>query len=127
MKKLTIISLALSVALNVLLGALLLDRILTGCGETPDGRLGVLARDISVGRFNSTETIFTLPKGLLVRDASASGMDWFEPYRFRLVVTSDDDSLVDYSANASLQTGQDAEYYSADVLFRKSQEEQASE
>ena len=42
-----------------------------GCAEIEDGRTGVLGR-----------VLFTLPKGLVVREASATAADWFEPQLF---------------------------------------------
>ena len=121
MKKVFVGVLALSLLLNVVLAGALLYVVLQGSGETPDGRMGVLVRDIEVGRFNETNTVFTLPRGLVVREASATGADWFEPYRFRLVITSDDDALVDYSPRIT-DLPSDGEYYSADVAFRRKEE-----
>jgi hypothetical protein len=43
-------------------------------------------------------------------------MDWFESYRFRLVVTSEHDDMVSYSAHADEGTG---EYYSAEVASNR--------
>jgi hypothetical protein len=121
MKKIFVGVLALSLLLNVVLAGALLYLVLQGSAETPDGRMGVLVRDIEVGRFNETNTVFTLPRGLVVREASATGADWFEPYRFRLVITSDDDALVDYSPRTT-DLPSDREYYSADVAFRRKEE-----
>ena len=96
-----------------------LYQALNGCAEIANGRIGVLSKDIEVGYFGSDKTIFTLPKGLAVREASATGADWFEPYRFRIVVTSDTESLVDYSVNEKKLKDQDSEYYSAEVISRR--------
>jgi hypothetical protein len=109
MKISVLVVLGLSIALNALLAGGWLLRELEGCAEIPDGRLGVLARDVEVGRFNEAERLFVLPKGLVVREASATGMDWFEPYRFRLVITSEDAGLVAYPA----EEARNGEYYSA--------------
>jgi hypothetical protein len=76
-----------------------------------------MGSDVEVGRFDESSPLFTLPKGLVVRKASASGMGWFEPFRFRLVVTTNDESLVAYSGG-ELDPHTDAEYYSADVALR---------
>ena len=65
----------------------------------PD-RTGILAKDLKVGIFDKKETIFTLPKGLTVKDASPRGLDAidrFEPYRFTIEVSTDDNNLIDYS------------------------------
>ena len=88
---------------------------MNGCAEIANGRIGVLAKDLNVGYFGNTTSVFTLPKGLVVREASATGADWFEPHRFRLVVTSDNEALVDYSARKENRKEQNSEYYSADV------------
>lgn len=66
--------------------------------------------------FGSDKVLFTLPKGLIVRDASATGADWFEPYRFRIVVTSDNAALVDYSQKIAPLSDQRTEHYSVDVV-----------
>jgi hypothetical protein len=117
MKKTLLVVLVLSVLLNVGLAGSLIYVGLMGCAETPNGKLGVLTRDLAVGRFDGRETVFTLPKGLVVRDASATGADWFEPHRFRLVITSESDGLVDYSKPP--EKADDGEYYSADVQARR--------
>jgi len=88
-------------------------KVLDGCAEIADGRIGVLKKEIAVGFFNTKRKLFVLPKGLIVRDASAVGMDWFEPHRFRLVITSDSEDLVDYTVDPK-KLRQDSEYYSAD-------------
>jgi hypothetical protein len=68
-----------------------------------------------VGVFGSEKVLFTLPKGLVVRDASATGADWFEPHRFRIVVTSDA-ALVDYSQKVTPLSGQRTEHYSEKIV-----------
>ena len=106
--------LVLSLVANfVLVGALGLSA-LEGCAEVADGRIGVLTRGVEVGSFRSGQFYFKLPAGIVVRDASATGADWFEPHRFRIVVTSDDESLVDYSQDITIPEDQDSEYYSAE-------------
>lgn len=115
------IILSLSILLNViLLGVLgysfsqIFIKTLDGCAEIADGKIGVLNKDLTIGYFNEGNKLFTLPKGLVVRDASATGMGWFEPHRFRLVITSDDAKLVDYTIDSE-QLPNDSEYYSADI------------
>jgi hypothetical protein len=112
MHKPLIILLALSVLLNILLAGVLAYTTLMGCAEVANGRVGVLSQDLTVRHFGGHDTLFKLPKGLVVRDASASGADWFEPYRFRIVVTSDNEHLVDYSHGAVPSSGHDGEFYS---------------
>ena len=111
--------LTISILLNIALVVILADKALMGCAEIANGRIGVLAQDIEVGYFGGNTTVFTLPKGLVVREASATGVDWFEPNRFRLVVTSERESLVDYSVKEEQQTRQDSEQYSADIHMNK--------
>lgn len=114
MKRLLGVALALSVALNLLLAGWLLELGLNGCAEVADGKLGVLRRELKVGPFGSDRSLFTLPKGLRVRNASATGAGWFEPHRFRLVVTSEDPNLVDYASPLAQGVPQASELYSAD-------------
>jgi hypothetical protein len=114
------ILLILSVILNIALAGLLLFTGLEGCAEIANGRLGTLTRDVEVGQFDSGKVIFKLPKGLVVREASATGEGWFEPHRFRLIITSEDEAFVDYSAKIQPQLEQHGEHYSADVRTRQS-------
>jgi hypothetical protein len=106
-------ALVLSIALNVALSVVALYLAVTGYAASPHGALGVLTRDVPVGVFGGSTKLFVLPKGLLVRDASASGADWFEPHRFRIVVTSDRTDLVRYPP-PELKPN-DSEFYSADI------------
>jgi hypothetical protein len=121
--KITILKtiLTISIIFNIFLIGLLVYQALNGCAEIANGRMGVLTEDIEVGYFGSDDTIFKLPKGLAVREASATGADWFEPYRFRIVVTSDSEALVDYSVNNKELKDRDSEYYSAEVRARRIQ------
>jgi hypothetical protein len=93
-----------------------LDRL-----NRPEDRIGVLTRNVEVGSFSGTETIFRLPRGLTVRDASPrflEAVDQFEPHRFSIVVTTEDESLINYrSPRESLH--QDEEYYSVDLETRR--------
>lgn len=108
-------ALIFSITLNFILGGLLLYVVLQGCAEVANGKIGVLSQDIRVGLFGSNKVLFTLPKGLVVRDASATGADWFEANRFRIVVTSDNPELVDYSLKVEQLSDQHTEHYSAEV------------
>lgn len=107
----------LSLWLNVVFVFMLLYSALDGCAEIANGRIGVLTRDVSVALFDDggsdTESLFMLPKGLVVREASATGAGWFEPYRFRIVVTANDERLVDYRKDSDLLPKKRTEYYSA--------------
>jgi hypothetical protein len=108
-------ALVVSVLFNIGLIFLLFWQLMDGCAEISDGRVGILNQDVEVGVFGSGEALFTLPKGLIVREASASGAGWFEPYRFRIVVTANNERFVDFEVGAELLSGQDSEFYSAEV------------
>jgi len=108
-------ALIFSITLNFILGGLLLYVVLQGCAEVANGKVGILSDEIKIGIFGSNKVLFTLPKGLVVRDASATGADWFEPHRFRIIVTSDNPALVDYSQKIEPLSDQHAELYSAEV------------
>ncbi len=69
-----------------------------------------MPQDTKIGFFGGDTTVFTLPKGLVVREASATGAGWFEPNRFRIVVTANNESLVDYSLSEANLKGQNNEY-----------------
>ena len=105
--------LAASVLLNLLLlGYLALDRF-----NSPSRKLGILTRDIAAASIVDTGHIpFSLPKGLTVRDESPRGLaaaGMFEPYRFSIVITTDDPEAVSY-AEASRDLNQVGELYSMD-------------
>lgn len=106
--------LGLSLLINMVLGVMLLYTVIDGCAEVADGRVGVLTRDLRVGIFGTDRAVMTLPRGLVVRDASATGADRFEPHRFRVVVTSEDAGLVDFAAPTEAANPHD-EFYSAHV------------
>ncbi len=114
--KIKSILLPLSIVLNFVFVAVILYLILQGTAEITHGRYGVLKKNIDIGRFTETEKIFSLPKGVVVRDVSASGMDWFEPNRFRIVITSERGDLVDYSIDQEKAKSEHGEYYSADII-----------
>ena len=107
--------LPLSIVLNVVFVAIILFQVLQGTPEIKNGRYGILKENIEIGRFGESTKIFSLPKGLMVRDVSASGMDWFEPNRFGIVITSEREHLVDYSIDQKKAESDHGEYYSADI------------
>jgi len=85
--------------------------------NSPSYELGRLEKDVEIGIFTSDSTIFLIPKGITVRNASQRGIGaigQFENERFEIVITSDDPSLVNYNLpKESLQ--QFGNYYSADI------------
>ncbi len=86
--------------------------------NTPSYKLGRLEENISIGYFTTDSVLFTLPRGLTVRDVSPSGINaigQFENNRFEIIITSDKASIVNYSLpKDSLDIF--GNYYSADVL-----------
>jgi hypothetical protein len=102
----------ISIALNII--------FLIGWGlssfNKPSYKLGRLEKDITIGYFMGDSTLFKLPKGLTVRNASERGLSaigQFENERFQIVITSDDWDLVNYDLpNDSLAAH--GNYYSAD-------------
>ena len=65
------------------------------------GRIGVLTRDIHAGSFSDESVLFSLPKGLTVRDESPRGLnaiDLFEPHRYAIVLTTEDEKLIDFNS-----------------------------
>jgi hypothetical protein len=105
---------ATSLLFNLVLGAMLFWKAMDGCQEITDGKLGILTREVRVGVFGADKTLLTLPRGLVVRDASATGMDRLEPHRFKIVVTSEAVGLVDY-VEPTAQANPHGEFYSADL------------
>ena len=103
----------ISITLNIL--------FLIGWGWTsinrPSYKIGRLEKDIEIGIFTGDSVIFTLPKGLTVRNASQRGLaaaGQFENERFEIVITSNDWDLVNYDLpKDSLNTF--SNLYSADV------------
>lgn len=83
----------------------------------PSYKIGRLEKDIEIGIFTGDSVIFTLPRGLTVRNASQRGLaaiGQFENERFEIVITSDDWKLVNYDLpKDSLNTF--SNFYSADV------------
>lgn len=93
MKKILI---ALSLSLNVILATTLWFNQI----NSPIKQNGVLKEDIKIGVMGGKKPILTLPKGLTVRNASPrnfDAIDLFEPHRFTITVTSDQE-LVEYDA-----------------------------
>ncbi|TGM57024.1 hypothetical protein [Leptospira adleri] len=102
----------ISVFLNILFILKGIYNLLDGYPEKQNGELGILKKDLIVGKFDGKERLFKLPKGLVVRDASASGVGYFEPNRFKIIVTSDRENLVDYDVTEKEISDFNAEYYS---------------
>lgn len=101
----------ISILLNILL--------LIGWGlsslNRPSYKLGRLEKSITIGNFMGDSLLFTLPKGLTVRNASERGLSaigQFENERFQIVISSDDE-LVNYDLPLD-SLGQNGDYYSAD-------------
>lgn len=102
----------LSVTFNVIF-------LLTWCFNSlnkPSYRLGRLEKDITIGSFMGDSIVFTLPKGLTVRNASERGINaigQFENERFQIVISSDDWDLVSYDLPID-SLASHGNYYSAD-------------
>jgi hypothetical protein len=67
---------------------------------SPNGQLGRLEQTLKIGYFAADSVLFIVPKGITVEDASPWGLSaigQFEPYRFAIIVTSDEAGLVNYS------------------------------
>jgi hypothetical protein len=89
------IAFKVSIVLNIIFGFL----FFINWFNSPPNRVGVLTRDLKIGMFGGKKAFFVLPKGLTVRDASPQGIasaGLFEPYRFSIVITSNDNTLVNY-------------------------------
>ncbi|AXR69433.1 hypothetical protein [Leptospira mayottensis] len=104
--------LILSLFLNVFFVLKEVYTLLDGYPEKPNGELGILKQDLVVGKFDQKGSLFKLPKGLIVRDASATGMDYFEPNRFKIIVTADREDLVNYNVTEKELLNFNEEYYS---------------
>jgi hypothetical protein len=101
----------ISILLNIIL--------LIGWGlsslNRPSYKLGRLEKDITVGNFMGDSLLFTLPKGLTVRNASERGLNaigQFENERFQTVISSDDE-LINYDLPID-SFAPNGNYYSAD-------------
>ena len=67
--------------------------------SSPNYKVGRLEHNIKIGSFMGDSVLFTLPKGLTVRNISERGLNafgQFENKRFEIVITSDYD-LVNYN------------------------------
>ena len=67
--------------------------------NSPSNELGRLEKDIEIGYFQSDNSVFRIPKGIIVKNVSERGLGaigQFENERFSIVITSDDASLVNY-------------------------------
>ena len=81
----------------------------------PSYKLGRLEKDLTIGHFTGDSLLFTLPKGLTVRNASERGISaigQFENERFQIVISSDDE-LVNYDLPID-SLGPNGYYYSSD-------------
>lgn len=90
-------------------------------GNNPSEIPGVLTEDVQIGVpfAQDGKTIMTLPKGTVVSDFSPGNtIDLFEPHRFAIIVTSERDDLVDYSAEPKKGYGG---MYSADSWRKQGQ------
>jgi hypothetical protein len=101
----------ISILLNIIL--------LIGWGlsslNRPSYKLGRLEKDITGGNFMGDSLLFTLPKGLTVRNASERGLNaigQFENERFQIVISSDDE-LINYDLPID-SLAPNGNYYSAD-------------
>lgn len=69
--------------------------------ELNTNQVGVLTEDVNVGDFfNRDSVLFILPKGLTVRNMSPQGLgaiDQLEPHRFYIVVSTNDNQIVNYN------------------------------
>ena len=82
--------------------------------NAPTEKLGVLTREVTAGSFGSSDVSFKLPKGLTVMDVSPQGISaigMFEASRYAVVITTDEQNLVDFKPAKPRQFG---ELYSID-------------
>lgn len=107
------VALVCSLAANLVLAYPLVNRAI----NDPIDRLGRLTRPVEVGAFGGSDVLFRLPADLTVRDASPTGLaaiGQFEPYRFSIIVTTDDPELVSYAVRDE-ELRRDEEYYSIEL------------
>ena len=82
----------------------------------PSYKLGRLEKDIRIGSFMGDSILFTMPKGLTVRNASQRGLNaigQFENERFQIVISSNDRKLINYDLPSD-SLAPNGNYYSAD-------------
>ena len=94
------ISLVISILTNLCLAFVAGYALLNGWPESRYGKYGRLKKDINLGQIGENKTEVILPKGMIVKDSSASGMDYFEPHRFKLIITSEYPSPLTSPADA---------------------------
>mgnify|MGYP001164127072 CR=1 FL=1 len=85
--------------------------------NSPSKELGRLEKDLRIGVFTGDSVLFTLPKGLTVRNASGRGLEaigQFENERFEIVITSDDWGMVNYGLPSD-SLGSFGNYYCAEI------------
>ena len=100
-----------SLILSLLLNIFLVGRAVFIQSFMPTDAIGELQQDIEVSSFETDTTLFKIPKGTIVKNASPRGiaaMGQFENYRFTIIVTSDNPNLVNY--NLPKTTGADGFY-----------------
>ncbi|SCY32662.1 hypothetical protein SAMN05192588_2275 [Nonlabens sp. Hel1_33_55] len=86
--------------------------------NSPSRELGRLEKEIAIGHFQSEDPIFTLPKGLTVRNVSERGLNaigQFENNRFSIIITADDPSLINYDLPKD-SLNMFSNFYSAEIL-----------
>ena len=67
--------------------------------NSPSDEVGVLEKDVEVVFPFSKNRVFTIPKGVTVKNRSERGLNGIgqlENYRFSIIITSDDSTLVNY-------------------------------
>jgi hypothetical protein len=99
---------------SITLNILFLLRMVWNSINAPSEQLGILKQDIDIGHFMDNKKIFTLPKGLTVKNQSQRGISaigQFENNRFSIVITSEK-ALVDYNV-APKKLNPNGNFYSA--------------
>jgi hypothetical protein len=113
-KKIFVIgSIVLNIGLTIALAISWLLFALSGCPET-NGELMVLQKDVSARCPGKGSELFTLPKGLVVQDVSASGAGFFETNRFKIVITTDDETYTETLTDSLGDKCGHGYFYSAD-------------
>ena len=94
-RPLFLISLCANAVLLIYIPLSSIYRSIDGGPEIPNGRIGLLTNDVPVYDFMSNRKLFVIPKGILVKEASAYGAGWFETQRFKIIITANSD-IPDY-------------------------------